>query len=77
MGRTTTPLKQLVYKYTERLEKVAELLGPRYREGFEFFLEGLDETISAFSHVGSVDPLEVLLAHLARKLVDTCREERR
>lgn len=68
MGRTTTPLRQVVYRYVERLERVAELLGPEFERGLESFLEDLDETISAFSHTGAVDPLEVLLAHTIRKL---------
>lgn len=68
MGRTATPLRQAVYRYVERLERAAELLGPEFERGLESFLEDLDETVSAFSHIGAVDPLEVLLAHAVRKL---------
>lgn len=71
MGRTTSPLKQVVHRYVERLVRVAELLGPEYEEGLKSFLEDLDETVSAFSHIGAVDPLEVLVAHVIRKFATT------
>lgn len=67
MGRTTTPLKQLIYGYIERWIKASKLLDQREASHIEEFLEDIDSTISLFTHIGTVDPLEVLLFHIMRK----------
>ncbi len=72
MGRTTTPVKQVVNSYVVRLREVADMLDPREREAVLVFLNDLDETASLLSHIGVVDPLEVLITHILRKCGRGC-----
>lgn len=75
MGRTTTPLRQLVDNYVERLKRVSTMLSRQEREAVLEFLSDLDNTASILSHEGVVDPLEVFLVHLLRKLGRGCFKE--
>lgn len=72
MGRTAAPLKQLIYRYLDRWVKVAKLVDQREAERIEKLLKDIDSTISLFTHVGAVDPLELIVFHILRKLA--CRE---
>ncbi|MEM0368718.1 MAG: hypothetical protein QXS24_02740 [Desulfurococcaceae archaeon] len=68
MGRNTPSLRVVVNEYTSRLRKIAEALPPNERSFFEKYLEDLDSTLSICMHIGIVDPLEVFIVHLIRKL---------
>lgn len=68
LGRTTPSLRQLVEEYVNRFSKMYELATGGDKEKFRAFLEDLDTTISMCAHIGVVDPLEVLLIHLVRRL---------
>lgn len=72
MGRSTTPLKQVVYCYLERWNRVIELMDQREADCIRKVLEDIDSTISLFTHVGAVDPMELILLHVLRKLA--CKE---
>lgn len=68
MGRSTPSLRASVEAYASRLRKAAEALPPDERRIVEEFLEDLESTISAFAHYGAVDPMEVLLLHVVRRM---------
>lgn len=72
MGRTTTPVRQLITNYVRRLEKASLMMDPKEREAILKFLDDIDDTASLLSHEGVVDPLEVLITHLLRKLSSNC-----
>lgn len=73
MGRTTPSLRVLVGDYVDRLRRIAEMLPREERLLVEAYLEDIESTLSISMHTGVVDPVEVLLLHLLRKLRDICR----
>lgn len=73
MGRTATPLKQLIYRYVDRWVRASGLLDQGRALCVKKFFEDLDSTISLFTHVGAVDPMEVLVFHIVRKTL--CRDD--
>lgn len=70
MGRTTPSLKQAVDRYLDRWLLLARRLDKSQGELVKELLEDIDDTLSLFSYVGAVDPLEVLVYHLARKVAE-------
>lgn len=74
MGRNTTPLRAVVREYVERLRRTAEVLPPGERALVEKYLEDIEVTLSACTHAGVVDPIEVFLVHFLRKLKDLCTQ---
>ena len=72
MGRSTPSLRVVVRDYVERFKRAAEMLPREDRALVDRFLEDLETTLSAYMHVGSVDPLEVLILHLVRKMRELC-----
>lgn len=74
MGRSTPPLRTAVREYVERLRKTSEVLPPQERLLVEKYLEDMETTVSAYMHTGAVDPLEVFLLHLIRRLGELCRQ---
>lgn len=72
MGRTTPSLRILVGDYVARLRKIAEMLPAGERAVLEAYLEDIESTLSITMHTGVVDPIEVLLLHLLRRLRDIC-----
>jgi hypothetical protein len=72
LGRTTTPSKVLVRKYVERWRRLAKLLPSSEGEALKELLKDVDETASLATHVGVADPLEVMLIHVVRQLIE-CR----
>ncbi|MEM0355624.1 MAG: hypothetical protein QXT88_01910 [Desulfurococcaceae archaeon] len=73
MGRSITPLKQLIYRYLDRWVKALELLDQREAQCMKKFLEDIDTTISVFTHFGMVDPMEIMVFHILRKTL--CKDD--
>ncbi|MEM4441012.1 MAG: hypothetical protein QXS14_06035 [Desulfurococcaceae archaeon] len=74
MGRTTSSLRSMVKEYVERIRRTAESLPPDEKLVVEKFLEDIETTLSIAMHVGVVDPLEVFLLHLVRRLRTLCSQ---
>jgi hypothetical protein len=72
MGRTTPSLRIVAKEYVERFRKVSELLPQRERILVEKYLEGFDDTLSLYMHLGVVDPLELFILHLVRRIRELC-----
>lgn len=72
MGRSTPSLRAVVREYVERLRRIAQVLPPDERELVERYLEDIEGTLSACMHVGVVDPIEVLVLHLVRRVGGLC-----
>lgn len=68
MGRSTPSLKAIVNEYIARLEKIIETLPEDEKQFFKQYLNDIETTLSICMHTGVVDPLEVLIIHLIRKL---------
>jgi hypothetical protein len=77
MGRTTPSLKTAVEDYVRRFRRVSEILSSEDKIFIERFLEDLETTVSAYSHIGSTDPLEIFLIHLLRRIKILCKEAER
>jgi len=70
LGRTTPSLRTTIEDYTRRIKRIAEVLPLEERVLVEKYLEDIETTISVYTHMGLVDPLEVFLVHLIRRLRD-------
>lgn len=68
MGRSTPSLRVVVNEYIERLEKLIETLPDGEKSFFKQYLDDIETTLSICMHTGVVDPVEVLLIHLLRRL---------
>lgn len=69
MGRTTPSFRMAVYKELDRLFKIIELLPVHEREAFYRLLDGIEDTISLYTHAAAPnDPLEPIIIHLIRKI---------
>lgn len=72
MGRTTPSLRVVTREYIDRLRKIAESLPPEEQKLVEKYLEDFETTLSISMHTGVVDPLEVFLLHLIRRIRALC-----
>jgi hypothetical protein len=72
LGRTTPSLRASVEDYAKRMRRVADMLPLEDRVLVEKYLEDIELTISAYTHTGLVDPLEVFIVHLVRRLRELC-----
>lgn len=69
MGRTTPSFRMAVYKELDRLFKIIDLLPVHEKEVFYRLLDGIEDTISLYTHVAAPnDPLEVIIIHLIRRI---------
>lgn len=73
MGRTTPSLRVIIREYIDRLKKTSEILPDNEQELIREYLEDIESTMSLAMHAGVVDPVEVLLLHLLRRLGEICR----
>ncbi len=71
MGRTTPSLRSTVKRQVERINKLLNLLPNCEAEKAREILDGVDETLSLYTHTnGPVDPVEFLLVHVIRKIAE-------
>ena len=77
LGRTTPSLRSTVKRQVERINKLLSLLPSCEAEKAREILDGIDETLSLYTHTnGPVDPVELLLVHIIRKMASgECRNE--
>jgi hypothetical protein len=77
LGRTTPSLRTIVKRQLSRMESILSLLPECEAEKARSLLEGIDETISLYTHTsGPIDPLELLFVHfIIRTVRGECESE--
>jgi hypothetical protein len=69
MGRSTPSFRMAVYRELKRIERITRLMKPSEKGFIEWLIDGIDDTISLYTHVSApLDPLEVILIHVIRRL---------
>jgi len=69
MGRTTPSIRVAVRKQIARINRTLNLLPPCEADKAREILEGIEDTLSLYANTaGPVDPVELLLIHLIRKI---------
>jgi len=68
LGRNTPSLRVIIDSYIERLRRVSKMLPPEERAFLELLIEDIESTLSVYTHIGVVDPIEIIIVHIIRRL---------
>ncbi|MCD6196301.1 MAG: hypothetical protein J7J82_05910 [Staphylothermus sp.] len=75
MGRTTPSHRMALIREYSRIKKLIEELPEDEKRIWLEILNGFEDTMNLYNNVVFSDPIEPMIIHVLRKLVQWCREK--